>query len=567
MNISIKYTALDKIIESLEQHGDTYKELISDMRWKSRYYNTDLGYNINIDNYDTEQLKDIRDALYAVRAKTLVKRLDAILSVVEDPDNVELRSLETLPKIIQEYFTKKTTHRWVFVSENVYGKNTLIPYFIHNVYYEPEHFDKDNYFIEAYCNIELHNNGIDGFKKKHITFYNNNINGRTISEAFKDKNMIIETEELYKDYKESDIRFTQKLKEKGKQYKVTQYITAADRWRGYLKTVDNEDVACPYFKVVNDTKSDDRHMFRTESCSFWGVEFDIWHNRKATVCEIPVLPYIRCYNLDTYCDCYCHIDDIEDYVYDHSLRDKLVLPESHKALLDILVNNSAILKGDIINNKGNGTVVILEGPPGCGKTLTTEVYSELMEKPLYNISSGQLGVDASDMDKNLYDVLNRAEKLDCILLIDECETFVKRRGDDLNQNAIITTFLRKIEYFDGIMFLTSNRIKDIDEAILSRCVAAIKYEPPTEENAKKIWNVLAKQFKLEDQIDANMINTLVKVFPTAVGRDIKELLKLTARYCKGNNKAIDIESFLACAQFRYIDPDEEFVEKLTKSSK
>ena len=59
-----------------------------------------------------------------------------------------------------------------------------------------------------------------------------------------------------------------------------------------------------------------------------------------------------------------------------------------------------------------------------------------------------------------------------------------------------------------------------------------------------------------------MIDILVNIFPNAVGRDIKELLKLTARFCIGLNKDIDIQSFLTCAQFRYIDIDEKYVEGL-----
>ena len=38
-------------------------------------------------------------------------------------------------------------------------------------------------------------------------------------------------------------------------------------------------------------------------------------------------------------------------------------------------------------------------------------------------------------------------------------------------NAVVGVFLRVLEYFNGLLFLTTNRIDDIDEAIVSRCIA------------------------------------------------------------------------------------------------
>ena len=336
------------------------------------------------------------------------------------------------------------------------------------------------------------------------------------------------------------------------QYKAKSYYkTKEDRWFNRAKESPTEKDTNNYYNVVNSCNCINRRIEYKENCCFRDGEFDV-----------PIIPFIPCYNLDIHKDVYCHIDDIETYVYDKSLREKLVLPESHKNLLDILTNSMNIIKGDIIDNKGNGTVIILEGPPGCGKTLSTEVYAEILERPLYRISTGQLGVNPNDIETKLNSVLRRAKILDLIVLIDECETFVRSRGIDLQQNAIVTTFLRTIEYFDGIMFLTSNKIKDIDDAVLSRCAAAVSYKKPTPENAKKIWKVLLKQFDIEDKVSDETINQAIKVFPNAVGRDIKELIKLTARYCIQMNLDMNIQSFINCAQFRYIDIDEEYLNNI-----
>lgn len=560
MNITIKSSAIKDLCTAIDSQDNCTKrlnDLSRDLVWKAGYYTENTDINIDLDKYSVDELVILKEAFKRIRARKITKTIDMLINALSDTDNAVFTDLQIFGKALVKYVDENTEHKWLFKNEKILNNEYNVPYLMYHVHYEREHYDKDKYYYEPYISVEIHTNGLKSFERHHIVFTQTDIENRTINQILAQNDIFIETKELYDEYVKTDTIYKQRIKEQGKQYKCYKYaIRSKESWYSdHFKSVSNSDNMLEFFHVVNDTTADDRHVQRTESCHLY---------ENIDKCEIPVLPFIVGYNLDSYCDCYFHVDDIEDYTYDHTLKEKLVLPVSHKNLLDILVNNSNILRGDIINNKGNGTVVILEGPPGCGKTLTTEVYAELIEKPLYKVSSGQLGVDAKDMDKNLYNVLNRAARLGCILLIDECETFVRKRNDNLMQNAIITTFLRRLEYFDGIMFLTSNKINDIDDAILSRCIAAIRYEPPTEENAKKIWTVLAKQFNLDNDVNTEMINKLVKVFPNAVGRDIKELLKLTARYCIGTNEKMSITAFLTCAQFKYIDVDEKYVESLNE---
>ena len=557
MVIELKTSAITDFTNYITSIDTASKKLLdkaNDLLWMAKYYDAQHTMSIELNKYNVSDLIIIKDALRKIRARKLTKRVEQLINVLTNADETKITDLQVFATALINFIDTNTKHKWVFVEETLRNKLYTVPYFVYNTYYEPEHYDKDNYYYEAYVACELHTNSINGYSKRKIIFYNQDIMNKTISEILYDKNILIETDELYNEYNKEHTMYKARINEQGKQYKCYKYTSYKDDWySGFIDTSKSDNII-EYYHVVNDNVDNNYRIVTSEDCSRYKDHSESY--------MLPILPFIKCFNLDSYCDCLVHVNDIEDYVYDKSLRDKLVLPKSHKELLDILVNNVSILKGDIIDNKGNGTVVILEGPPGCGKTLTTEVYSELMEKPLYKVNAGQLGVDAKDMDNNLRSVLSKAARLGCILLIDECETFVRKRGNDLVQNSIITTFLRQIEYFDGIMFLTSNKIKDIDDVILSRCIAAIKYELLKTENAKKIWKVLIIQFELNTQIDDKMIDILVNIFPNAVGRDIKELLKLTARFCIGLNKDIDIQSFLTCAQFRYIDIDEKYVEGL-----
>ncbi len=108
--------------------------------------------------------------------------------------------------------------------------------------------------------------------------------------------------------------------------------------------------------------------------------------------------------------------------------------------------------------------------------------------------------------------------------------------------------LRTLEYFKGLLFMTTNAPESVDDAILSRCIAVISYGIPSDDDARKIWNVLSNQFG--SPLDKVLVNQLVEHFPNATGRDIKELLKLTFRYCKASSSPIDLHAFVNMAQFK-----------------
>src|SRR5690606_29299054 len=105
---------------------------------------------------------------------------------------------------------------------------------------------------------------------------------------------------------------------------------------------------------------------------------------------------VRCYDLSLHESVLISTEAIEDYVYDPSIRSKLVLPESHADMLDVLTSDIDALTDDVIEGKSAGNIILAKGPAGTGKTLTAEVYAELMERPLFRVHAGSLGVTPSD---------------------------------------------------------------------------------------------------------------------------------------------------------------------------
>ena len=264
--------------------------------------------------------------------------------------------------------------------------------------------------------------------------------------------------------------------------------------------------------------------------------------------QIPVHPYILMFHLDLHHHVWVHVDEMRPYRYQPQLKQKLVLPQEQTDLIDILTAEMDVLMDDIVQGKSGGTTVLCAGPPGVGKTLTAEVYSEIIQRPLYRVHSGQLGLNVGTMETALKDILTRAQRWGAVMLIDEADVYIKRRDDNIAMNAVVGVFLRVLEYFNGLLFLTTNRVDDIDEAIVSRCIALIKYNPPDGDAKRRIWRVMAEQFGLG--LDDRLIDDLVEVFPDATGRDIKGLAKLTAKFCHQKSVAPDLAVFRRCAIFR-----------------
>ena len=161
-----------------------------------------------------------------------------------------------------------------------------------------------------------------------------------------------------------------------------------------------------------------------------------------------------------------HVQNLTSYEYKPELREKLILPTQHRELIDILTADMNVLMEDIVEGKSGGTTILCKGAPGLGKTLTAEVYSEVVGKPLYRVHSGQLGITAASVEQNLSEILRRAARWDAILLLDEADVYIRCRDNDLQHNAIVAEFLRTLEYFKGLLFMTTNRVGDVDLSLI-----------------------------------------------------------------------------------------------------
>lgn len=163
------------------------------------------------------------------------------------------------------------------------------------------------------------------------------------------------------------------------------------------------------------------------------------------------------------------IEGLSPPAWNEDCFDQLVLQPAQKDLVRALVATHVQQRlgfDDIVKGKGKGLIMVLHGPPGVGKTLTAETVAEYCKRPLYMVSSGDLGTDSSTLDKRLSRILDMASTWKAVLLIDEADVFLERRSlHDMERNSLVSIFLRVVEYYEGILFLTSNRVSTFGKCL------------------------------------------------------------------------------------------------------
>ena len=209
------------------------------------------------------------------------------------------------------------------------------------------------------------------------------------------------------------------------------------------------------------------------------------------------------------------VANIKEIAWKQAALDDLQLPLEKKKVVQALAEahvKRASTNLDFVEGKGQGFIVLLQyniqllflprliltyyisGSPGVGKTLTVELLSEHLQTSLIQVSAGELGTTAEAVEARLPYIFQRAARWKSLLLLDEADVFLQQRSvSDIHRNALVCVFLRTLEYYQGVMFLTTNRLDEIDDAIASRIHFKIKYGNLDQEQRTGIWRGLLEK--------------------------------------------------------------------------
>lgn len=112
-------------------------------------------------------------------------------------------------------------------------------------------------------------------------------------------------------------------------------------------------------------------------------------------------------------------------------------------------------------------------------------------------------------ERELKELLQYATLWKAVVLLDEADVFLEAREDDssnIQRNALVAVFLKELEYFSGIVFLTTNRLASFDHAMKSRIHLALSYDAPGRELRYQLWvqslsNVPSEERSSLDDLD------------------------------------------------------------------
>jgi hypothetical protein len=511
----------------------------------SRWGN-DQDVHLDTETLDDGALEDLRRAAEMVKDAKTVRAVESILRARAGDFSAPMPNFKALQGVLRAFFRCDMLDGWVYCEGQ---DGMLYPELITEIKYEDpgRHKSTPRVTIITASYTRTVNRGDEkklmGVKLSSHSFEPSDVAKRRVSDALAKKGLYKETPELKRDHAAHMARHRDLIQNGfAKQFRVDGAINFHEGSDYYsrIREVKNR-------RVIHDLDAESYGAMSNhiESALMEGLP------GREGVGEIPEHPLVRLFDLKSHDFYWAHSAKMTAYEYDKSLRDKLVLPESHRDLLDVLTSDLGAFVDDIVEGKSAGNVILCKGIPGVGKTLTAEVYAELIEKPLYSIHTGTLGTSAAAIEKNLQTVFKRSKRWSAVLLLDEADVFLVQRGNDVEQNAIVAEFLRTLEYFDGLLFATTNRPMDIDEAIISRCAAIIGYEVPKGSAVASVWRVMATQYKTE--LPGQLVDELLRAFPSIAPRDIKMLLRLALRVSKSSNEPLSIETFRRCAMFRAIE--------------
>lgn len=563
MQIELSSEVTEKLKKELEPFGLSEDSL----RWGRKF-------SINLSKITKAKATHLRDILEKAGktkgAQARVADVNRWLEILEGK-SVRCKRISDFAPMLKTYLKTAPKH-WIYTTRE--NSDVYQPYYVDNIHYEPPSSRGGDY-SPAYVKVKYYWEELGKVHSDNVYFHADDVGDLTVEKALALKDFVIERPDMLETYNKNLQKYRLIHDKVGRQFIASGLSEKEDDedryWYRKVKVhMGNDGTSRVVVDVLNE--GDEREgkgetrpegeFWEMEGCDFEGDEDDDDDDIKPgdedvveqTHAIIPLAPSLMCFDLKRHCRLKIYVDQLTEYKYQTDLGSKLVLPEEITGLVDMLIHHKGGFK-DIIGNKGAGAVVLCAGPPGTGKTLTSEIYSEAEQRPLYSVQCSQLGTNPDALEKELMKVFARAQRWNAILLLDEADVYVCHRGSDLKQNAIVGVFLRVLEYYGGVMFMTTNRADLVDDAIASRCLARINYEVPTPDNQRKIWRILADTSGIH--LPNDEIDLIVEEFPSLSGRDVKNLLKLGSLVTAATGTSISVDTIRYVKRFKPTgDPSE-----------
>ncbi len=159
-----------------------------------------------------------------------------------------------------------------------------------------------------------------------------------------------------------------------------------------------------------------------------------------------------------------------------------------------------------------GFKVLFTGPPGTGKTLTASLLGKYCKLDVYRVDlSMVVSKYIGETEKNLSGIFNMAENKNWILFFDEADALFGKRSEtndsrDRYANQEVSFLLQRMEDFDGLVILSTNFRKNIDDAFFRRFQLVLDFEMPDANQRSVLWRKSkTEEFSYDKDVDVEQL--------------------------------------------------------------
>ena len=160
---------------------------------------------------------------------------------------------------------------------------------------------------------------------------------------------------------------------------------------------------------------------------------------------------------------------------------------------------------------GRGLTCLFGGPPGTGKTMAAQVLGRELGLDVYSVDVSQvMDKYIGETEKKLARLFDEAEACSAVLFFDEADALFGKRSEvsdahDRYANVQIAYLLQRMEQYEGVTVLATNRARDLDEAFTRRFHFIVDFPMPDEAGRLAIWRgMFPPATERDPQLDADL---------------------------------------------------------------
>ena len=233
---------------------------------------------------------------------------------------------------------------------------------------------------------------------------------------------------------------------------------------------------------------------------------------------------------------------LADIIYPDENNIEVILSKINTDKLDSFI--LSYKNSDKLNDLGIGVsnTLLLYGPPGCGKTKCAYLIAKQLNLPLViarldSLISSYLGTTA----KNIRNLFEFAQKIPCVLFLDEFDAIAKAR-DDNNElgelKRVVNSLLQNVDSMskDSLLLAATNHQQLLDSAVWRRFDYKLEIELPDKEAISKLIYLFTGHMGTLSEKDVTELSTL---FFGLSGAEIEELITKSIRNAVIHNHSFD----------------------------